>query len=166
MNNPKGRERLVDGLKIRQRSYGEKWNCSLLFKSSTYITDEEILTKLWTCGVQATSPIKRRKWVGTDIYEGTRIVQVKFNEQVSSFPYSTKFETLRETEHVCLIHYNQLPWFQNPQLRAKVRRLLLSHMKERCGEQLDLTFVETCFISSLQKSLLVQCLVWSRHLVV
>lgn len=71
------------------------------------ITDEGILTKLWTWGVQATSPIKRWKWVCTNIYEGTRIVLVKFNEQVSSFPYSTEFETLKETEYVCLIHYNQ-----------------------------------------------------------
>lgn len=113
MSNPKGKERLLDGLKIKQtkvmaREVGRNEMVVSFLNLPTYITDEEILTKLAIWGVQATSTIKRRKWAGTDIYDGTRFLRVKFNEHVSSLPYSTKFETLEGTEYFRVIHDNQV----------------------------------------------------------
>lgn len=113
MSNPKGKERLLDKLKIKQtkvmaREVGRNEMVVSFLNLPTYITDEEILTKLRIWGMQATSPIKRRKWAGTDIYDGIRILRVKFNEHVSSLPYSTKFETLEGTEYFRVIHDNQV----------------------------------------------------------
>ncbi len=74
----------------------------------TYIQDEEILRKLSDWGVNAASRVKRRMWPGTDIADGTRFLKVKFNEEVKSLPYSTKFETLGGTEHFRVIHDRQV----------------------------------------------------------
>lgn len=106
--------------------------------------------------MQATSPIKRWKCVGTDIYEGTRIVRVKFNEQISSFPY-----------WVCLFYSLQSRCVDCvPSLGTFCRTALTSNStsvgkgveafakadEERVMEssRMDLAFVITCFINSVQ----------------
>lgn len=71
----------------------------------TYIQDEEITRKLTEWGVTAVSTIKRRMWPGTDIADGTR---VRFTDTVKSLQYSTKFETMRGTEHFRVIHDRQV----------------------------------------------------------
>ena len=113
MNHSKGKERLIDGFKIK--------NCQIMARDLSndelvvsfmnlpvYITDEEILEKLNGWGVNATSPIKRRRWPGTDIADGTRFCKVKFTDTVQSLPYSTKFETLEGAEHFRVIHNRQV----------------------------------------------------------
>lgn len=113
MNHRKGKERLIDGFKIK--------NCQIMARDLSndelvvsfmnlpvYITDEEILEKLNGWGVKATSPIKRRKWPGTDIADGTRFCKVKFTDTVQSLPYSTKFETLEGAEYFRVIHNRQV----------------------------------------------------------
>lgn len=113
MNNRKGKERLLDGFKIRSTKIMAKEVARdelvvSFLNLPTYIQDEGILAKLAMWGVSATSPIKRRKWAGTDIVDGTRFCRVKFNETVQSLPYSTKFETLEGTEYFRVIHDNQV----------------------------------------------------------
>lgn len=109
MNHTKGKERLIDGFKIK--------NCQILARDlnndelvvsfmnlPVYITDEDIHEKLNGWGVKATTPIKRRRWPGTEIADGTRFCKVKFFDTVQSLPYSTKFETLEGAEYFRVIH--------------------------------------------------------------
>ena len=112
MGNARGRERLLDGFKINNT----RIIASEIIKNTKivsflslpiYITDKQIFDKLEQWGVEPMSPIKRRKWAGTDIYDGTRFLKVKFNEQVTSLPYSTKFETVEGMEYFRVLHDNQ-----------------------------------------------------------
>jgi len=98
MNHIKGKERLIGGFKIRNCKILAKDLCNdelvvLFMNLPVYITDEDICDKLKGLGVKATTPIKRRKWPGTEIADGTRFCKVKFSETVQSLPYSTKCET-------------------------------------------------------------------------
>lgn len=113
MSNPRGKERLLDGFKIKNskvmaREVARDEMVMSFLNLPTYISDEEIMAKLTVWGVRATSPIKRRKWAGTDIFDGTRFCRVKFNESIQSLPYSTKFENLEGTEYFRVIHDNQV----------------------------------------------------------
>lgn len=113
MEEEKGKEKLLDGLKIKNsRVMAKEVDCMEMVVSflglPTYIQDEEILKKLSEWGVKATSSVRRRMWPGTDIADGTRFLKVKFNEVVKSLPYSTKFETLGGTEHFRVIHDRQV----------------------------------------------------------
>ena len=72
-----------------------------------YLEDNMIIEKLNEWGVRPLSAIKRRVWPGTDIVDGTRFLKVRFNEEVRSLPYSTKFETMRGTEYFRVIHDRQ-----------------------------------------------------------
>lgn len=53
------------------------------------------------------SPIKRKKWAGTDIFDGTGFVKMKFATTVLSLPYSTQFNTIEGVEYFRVIHDNQ-----------------------------------------------------------
>lgn len=113
MEEEKGKEKLLDGLKIKNsRIMAKEVNSNETIVSflglPTYIQDEEILRKLREWGVTAVSRIKRRMWPGTEIADGTRFLKVKFTETVKSLPYSTKFETMGGTEHFRVIHDRQV----------------------------------------------------------
>ena len=113
MNHPNGKRRLLDGFRIRGTSVVAKDLTSdemvVSFMSlPVYITDEEILKKLADWGVEAVSPIARRKWPGMNICEGTRFVKVKFNKEVRSLPWSTRFDTEKGAEYFRVIHDRQL----------------------------------------------------------
>ncbi|XP_029602107.1 uncharacterized protein LOC115186717 isoform X2 [Salmo trutta] len=131
MSHVNGKERLIDGLKIK--------NCQIMAKElgndelvvsflnlPAYITDEEIEEKLKGWNVKATTPIKRRMWPGTDIVDGTRFCKVKFTDNVQSLPYSTKFNTVEGFEYFRVIHDNQV----------KVCRLCIQpgHILKECPE--------------------------------
>ena len=73
-----------------------------------YITDAEIQARLGEWGAKLLSPIKRRKWPGTDWWDGTRYMRVRFGEIVRSLPYSTKFNTLEGVEHFRVVHDGQV----------------------------------------------------------
>ncbi|XP_056256044.1 uncharacterized protein LOC130184199 [Seriola aureovittata] len=126
-----GRERLLDGFKINNT----RIIASEVIKNTKivsflnlpiYTTDEQIFDKLEQWGVEPVSPIKRRKWAGMDIYDGTRFLKVKFNAQVTSLPYSTKFETVEGMEYFRVLHDNQ----------EKVCRLCLQagHIVRECPD--------------------------------
>lgn len=113
MNEEEGKEKILDGLKIKNsRIMVKEINNNEMVVSflnlPTYIEDEEIIGKLTEWGVKAASPVKRRMWPGTDIADGTRFLKVKFTDTVKSLPYSTKFETLTGTEHFRVIHDRQV----------------------------------------------------------
>ena len=99
MQERRGKMRLMDGFRIGNVQVAAKEVRSnemvvSFLNLPPYITDDEIRQKLLTWGVKAISPIKRRKWPGTDVVDGTRFCKVQFTELVQSLPYSTKFETL------------------------------------------------------------------------
>ena len=113
MQEGKGKTRLLDGFKIKNTRVTAKEVRSneivvSFLNLPSYITDAEIRQKLSTWGVRAISPIKRRKWPGTDVVDGTRFCKVQFTELVQSLPYSTKFETLDGGEYFRVIHDRQV----------------------------------------------------------
>lgn len=113
MQEGKGKVRLMDGFKLNNtRVMAKEVRSNELVVSflnlPPYITDDEIRKKLAVWGVKATSPIKRRKWPGTDVADGTRFCKVQFNELIQSLPYSTKFDTLEGGEHFRVIHDRQV----------------------------------------------------------
>lgn len=113
MSHPKGKERLLEGFKIGQtRVMAHELNNDELVVSflglPAYVTDEDILRKLESWKVSATTPIRRRMWPGTRIADGTRFLRVRFNDQVQSLPYSTKFDTALGPEYFRVIHDRQV----------------------------------------------------------
>ncbi len=69
MEEDKGKEKLLDGLRIKKsRVMAKEVDCMEMVVSflglPTYIQDEEILRKLSDWGVKAASRVKRRMWPG------------------------------------------------------------------------------------------------------
>ena len=113
MRNEDGKKTLLDGLQIkRSRIHAAELSRKVKIVSflnlPTYIKDEKLCERLRQWGVEPASPIKRRKWAGTDVYDGTRFLKVQFSDTVSSLPYSTKFETLEGVEFFRVLHDHQL----------------------------------------------------------
>ncbi|KAG7454005.1 hypothetical protein JOB18_028774, partial [Solea senegalensis] len=80
MTNAIGKRRLLDGFKIGTTTVlANKLDNDELVVSflglPAYITDKEILDKLYEWGVSAVSPIKRRMWPGTNIADWTRYLK-------------------------------------------------------------------------------------------
>ena len=131
MKTPSGKEKVMDGFKIRGVNVmgKELVNNELMVSFMglpAYTTEEEIKAKLNVWGVSAVSPFKRRMWPGTDIADGTRYGKVKFNSAVQSLPYSTKFDTATGPEYFRVIHDRQ----------ARVCRMCIQpgHMLRDCPE--------------------------------
>ncbi|KAK0135243.1 hypothetical protein N1851_028937 [Merluccius polli] len=131
MSNAKGKERLLDGFKIKNsRIVATELIKNIRVVSflnlPLYITDDQIKYKLSQWGVEPASNIRRRKWAGTEIFDGARFLKVKFPEAVSSLPYSTKFDTLEGSEYFRVLHDQQ----------EKVCRLCLQpgHILRECPE--------------------------------
>ncbi len=131
MSNRKGKERRMDGFKIK----GSRIIASEVVRDTRvvsflnlplYITDEQIIEKLLLWGVGPVSAIRRKKWPGTEVYDGTRFLKVTFPDSVSSLPYSTKFETLEGLEYFRVLHDQQV----------RVCRLCLQpgHILRECPE--------------------------------
>ena len=113
MSHPKGKDRLMEGFKIGETRVHarELVNDELVVSFMNlpfYIEDREILAKLQLWGVSAVSPIKRRMWPGTNVADGTRFLKVKFNNQIQSLPYSTKFDTALGAEYFRVLHDKQV----------------------------------------------------------
>lgn len=113
MSHPRGKDRLMEGFKMGDtRIHARELTNDELVVSFLnlpfYIGDEKILEKLKGWGVSAASPIKRRMWPGTNVADGTRFMKVRFNNQVQSLPYSTKFETALGSEYFRVIHDKQV----------------------------------------------------------
>lgn len=113
MRNERGKERLMDGLRIKDtRILARDINVKELVVSfmnlPVYVEDGVILSKLSSWGVTAVSEIRRRVWPGTEVVDGTRFCKVKFTEKVTSLPYSTRIETLEGAEYFRVIHDKQV----------------------------------------------------------
>lgn len=113
MSHAKGKERLMDGFKIKDscvmaKDLSHDELVVSFLNLPTYISDEDIINKLTRWGVTAVSTIKRRMWPGTEIADGTRFCKVRFTNNVQSLPYSTKFETLEGAEYFRVIHDRQV----------------------------------------------------------
>lgn len=113
MRDAKGKERLMDGFKIKNtkvmaRDVMANELIVSFMNLPVYIEDGAIVDKLRSWGVAAVSEIRRRVWPGTEIVDGTRYCKVKFTDTVQSLPYSTKFETLEGGEYFRVIHDKQV----------------------------------------------------------
>ncbi|KAG1934529.1 hypothetical protein F2P79_019770 [Pimephales promelas] len=73
-----------------------------------YLDDDEILEKLEGWRVTPISKIKRRRYPGTDIEDGTRFLKVRFPKEVASLPYSTKLETAEGPQYFRVVHSHQV----------------------------------------------------------
>lgn len=140
MSHPKGKERLLEGFKIgNTRVMAKELTNDELVVSflglPAYTTDVEILGKLHGWGVSATSPIRRRMWPGTRIADGTRIVRVKFNQQVQSLPYSAKFNTALGAEYFRVIHDKQVKVCRICMQPGHILRECPEFMCHKCGVQ-------------------------------
>ncbi len=138
MEEERGKEKILDGLKIKNSRVVAKEISSTEMVVSflglpTYIQDEEILRKLMEWGVTAVSRIKRRMWPGTDIADGTRFLKVKFTDTVKSLPYSTKF--VGGVEHFRVIHDRQVKVCRLCIQPGHVVRDCPSFKCFRCGKQ-------------------------------
>lgn len=113
MKDEEGSVKLLDGIKLK--------DCTILARKMVtdemvvsfmnlpvYLKDEDIVTKLREWGVKPISLIRRKMWPGTDIVDGTRYLRVKFNKEVKSLPYSTRFNTLEGAEYFRVIHDRQV----------------------------------------------------------
>ncbi|KAG7496752.1 hypothetical protein JOB18_024398 [Solea senegalensis] len=90
MTNAMGKRRLLDGFKIGTTTVlANKLDNDELVVSflglPAYITDKEILDKLYGWGVSAVSPIKRRMWPGTNIADGTRYLKLYSSSPVRQY---------------------------------------------------------------------------------
>lgn len=131
LSNEVARDRLLEGFRIGDtRVVASQLRTNEMIVSflhlPSYIEDKEILEKISCWGVTAVSPIRRRVWPGTNVFDGTRFLKVRFNEDISSLPYSTKFLTENGARYYRVIHDRQ----------AKVCRLCLSpdHILRECPD--------------------------------
>lgn len=122
---------LLNGLQIKGqtcevRKLQERENVVSFMHLPVYLDDEDIIEKLQGWGVTPVTQIKRRFYPGTDIEDGTRYLKVKFPKEVTSLPYSTRFETAEGLQHFRIIHSKQV----------KTCRLCLSpeHIVKDCPE--------------------------------
>ena len=96
---------------------GRKYDCNAIYSSHklvsfmhlpVFIEDEELIGRLTSLGVELKSPIKRRKYPGTNVEDGTRFVVCKFPPNITSLPYSLKVEIDKDRfEYVRVKHDNQ-----------------------------------------------------------
>lgn len=96
----------------------------------------------------------------TDIADGTRFLKVKFTDTVKSLPYSTKFETVGESEHFRVIHDRQVKVCRMCIQPGHIVRDCPSLKCFKCGKQghyaRECEFVDECDTCS-QKTPLCMC---------
>ena len=98
----------VDGKRFQCNAvYSEEKVVSFLHLPA-FISDYEIKRKLDDYRAEMMSPIKRRMYPGTNIADGTRYVVVKFPPNISSLPYTMKFDLgNNKFEYIRVKHDNQ-----------------------------------------------------------
>lgn len=113
LENVEDVDSLMDGLGIKGMTCEVKKlinkHCVVSFMHlPAYISDQKILEKLEGWGVIPISAIKRRLYPGTTIEDGTRFVKTKFPKEVTSLPYSTKFDTAEGLQYFRVMHSHQV----------------------------------------------------------
>lgn len=73
-----------------------------------YLEDNDINTKLEGSEVIPVSTLKRRCYPGTDIEDGTRFIKIKFQREVASLLYSTRFETAERSQYFWVMDSKQV----------------------------------------------------------
>ena len=96
---------------------GKRFKCDAIYSEEkvvsflhlpAFIPDSEIKRKLDDYHAEMMSPIKRRMYPGTNIADGTRYVVVKFPPNISSLPYTMKFDLGKNKfEYIRVKHDNQ-----------------------------------------------------------
>ncbi|KAK3519552.1 hypothetical protein QTP86_003836 [Hemibagrus guttatus] len=106
-------DKLIDGLRINGVDCEVKNLQSRVYVVSfmhlpVYLDDREILGKLEGWGVDPITKIRRRRYPGTDIEDGTRFLKVRFPKEVASLPYSTRLETAEGLQYFRGMHSHQV----------------------------------------------------------
>ncbi|XP_062241187.1 uncharacterized protein LOC133951326 isoform X1 [Platichthys flesus] len=88
MKDEVGKRKLLDGVRVKGalvhgREIVNNDMVVSFIDLPVYMEDATILRRLEEWGVRPISAIKRRKWPGTEIVDGTRFLKVRFNEQVT-----------------------------------------------------------------------------------
>ena len=109
-----GKMKLMEGLRVNGAAVHAKNIMSTDVTVSflhlpVYLQDKTILNRLEEWGVKPISDIKKRVWPDSDIADGTRFLRVRFNNEVRSLPYSTKFDTVKGAEYFRVLHNGQVP---------------------------------------------------------
>ncbi|CAC5382026.1 unnamed protein product [Mytilus coruscus] len=95
-----------------------------IMKLPSFISDEDIRSKLVSKGVKIVSPIYRRAIPGTQVADGTRFMRCKFPQGMFALPWTIPFKIGSDTKYFRLVHNNQM----------KVCSECLSpeHMRKQC----------------------------------
>ncbi|KAK3549652.1 hypothetical protein QTP86_005416 [Hemibagrus guttatus] len=106
-------DKLIDGLRINGVDCEVKNLQSRVYVVSfmhlpVYLDDREIFGKLEGWGVDPITKIRRRRYPGTDIEDGTRFLKVRFPKEVASLPYSTRLETAEGLQYFRVMHSHQV----------------------------------------------------------
>ncbi|VDI66235.1 Hypothetical predicted protein [Mytilus galloprovincialis] len=90
----------------------------------SFISDDDIRSKLVSKGVKIVSPIYRRAIPGTQVADGTRFMKCKFPQGMLALPWTIPFKIGSDTKYFRLVHNNQI----------KVCSECLSpeHMRKQC----------------------------------
>ncbi|KAL0151795.1 hypothetical protein M9458_052946 [Cirrhinus mrigala] len=106
-------DKLIDGLRIKGvdcevKNLQNRDYVVSFMHLPVYLDDKEILEKLEGWGVDPISKMKRRRYPGTDIEDGTRFLKVRFPKEVASLPYSTRLETAEGSQYFRVMHSHQV----------------------------------------------------------
>ncbi|XP_063743785.1 uncharacterized protein LOC134867273 isoform X2 [Eleginops maclovinus] len=140
MAEESGKRKLMEGLRVNGALVqGRDSSCKEITVSFLNIPictkDEVIKRRLEEWGVRPMSAIKRRVWPGTDVVDGTRFLRVRFNEEVRSLPYSTKFMTETGPEYFRVLHDGQVPVCRQCIKPGHIFRECPEFKCFKCGEQ-------------------------------
>ena len=94
-----------------------KYECHAVYSSQKvvsflhlpeFIEDDVVVKKLTDLGVEVLSKVKNRVHPGTKVHDGTRYVFCKFPSEITSLPYSMRFEIDKDKfEYIRVRHDNQ-----------------------------------------------------------
>ncbi|CAC5361462.1 unnamed protein product [Mytilus coruscus] len=101
----------------------KRYNCQAIYSKDrvvsfmhlpVFISDEVIRNKLRAYNVELKSPIKQHMYDGTSVTDGTRYVVVKFPPNISSLPYTMKFDLgNNQHEYIRVKHDHQSKVWSN-----------------------------------------------------
>lgn len=98
----------VAGIEYRCHAVYSEEKCVSFLHLPAFFSDDDIIRKLDALGAELKSPIKRRVYRGTNVADGTRYVVVKFPHNVTSLPYTMKFDLgNNKFEYIRVKHDNQ-----------------------------------------------------------